>query len=439
MRRYWVALAVASLAAGPLAAQETNRAAPSIRIAPPKPLSEKERRELDAHERRMEAAMKERGMFGMMTLDMDRDQRIVLCDQVAQFQVKMAATAANGSTRTERLRNAWKLTSRVSPAMRDVRDSMPPLKLKGYEKEAMQAIGMMSMAPVRADAQFDKADPADLMQAFAGGLAADCQALLDEMGIPEASGEAPPEFLERESRFRWRDMDYEQAFEGTDLAPFAARICAAGGPPDLNGADLSQRGKHGVSLLDWALACKDKGAYTAILDAGFDISVPGQFEDPAIVRAAEESDTWFLSQLLDRGADPNTSGRRQTAVEAAWNAGTTDWDNWNLAGYEMLRAAGASLNHAEFNKSMWRRFTTHAKWDLILENWEEFDGDFVSLAAAADSFRSGGARGDKAAHAMLIAKLEAEGVCFPIKPLMEYKRDERGYFIQDNCGAAPAN
>ena len=26
-----------------------------------------------------------------------------------------------------------------------------------------------------------------------------------------------------------------------------------------------------------------------------------------------------------------------------------------------------------------------------------------------------------------------------IKPLMEYTRDERGYFIQDNCGAAPAN
>ena len=99
--------------------------------------------------------------------------------------------------------------------------------------------------------------------------------------------------------------------------------------------------------------------------------------------------------------------------------------------WDMLRAAGASLDYA----NMWEHWLIFGRPQEILDHWDEFGNDPVDLARWVSSDLERMSSGDNiGALEEIKRRLETQhGVCFPVGPLMELRRDDRGFYIQPDC------
>ena len=442
------AAGVAALAlmagANGVAAQETlppSVVPPQIRAVPAPPPSPEALRTEEDFERDMAETVRREGMFGVVVKGMSRDEQLVMCGMVAEHYAATAAEATDPAIRFARLGDVWRLQQRLATPLEEAKARLGESGTSSAKRQAGQALSLMSMAPDPSlEAEIRAGE--DLMYVFVRSIAERCDTALDALGIARVTGDPPPDFVGKNTRFKYRGDDYEVIFAGTGLAPFAAQMCRGEAAPDLDGAPLDQRGKHGMSLLDWAMECEDRAAFDALIAAGMDLEAVGLWEDPPMVHAATEKRMWYLTRLLDSGASPDAMGRTNTALREA----TSDLDAINFGGdtraaFNLLRARGASLNFPDFSRSIWFEWGLHeTRWDLILAHWDEFDSDPVELASLLEGYLSGDWAWAKKEHEGAARKVKAllatqHGVCFPVGNTREMDQDERGYTIQPDCPA----
>lgn len=401
-------------------------------------------RKLDGMDARQRKAFKKYGSLGVVTQGMDPSERIVLCHTIAQGYASIAAEDPDRNRRMSRFSEIWRFEQRLAEPLQKAREALGE---EGYDRAqatSNQAMGLLSMMPdpkLKEDFQQGQVQSdEELMYAWVAGLASRCGQMLDEMGIDPVSGEPPAEYLEAMSGFRYRGAASAEVFADTGLAPYANAMCRDGAAPDFAGAQLEQRGKDGMSLLDWAIECNDRSSFDALIAAGFDLDTKGLWEDPPLVRAASEKRLWFLTRLLDQGVNPDTMGRTKSALVKA----NDDLDAMNFGGdtraaFNVLRERGATLDFPSFQDSMWYRWSLHeTRWDLILAHWDEFGSDPVELADVLEFYLSGKMNWAKKEHegAALRVKdllIEQYGVCFPVGDALKMEKDERGFRIQPDC------
>lgn len=383
------------------------------------------------------AAFEQYGSVGIMLLGQSNPQKVIFCSAVAQAHSGIAGAATDAAVREARFGDVWRLEERLAKPLEDAKRDLGDESFKRQQDEAGQAIGILSMMPdPKAEELYE--ETGDLMYAFSGSLAFRCGQVLDDMGIPRVESEPPADYIAEKTRYRWRGLTYDQVFADTDLAPFAKNMCIEGASPDFASAPLDQRGKEGMSLLDWAIQCNDQASFEALVQAGADLNARGLWQDPPLVNSASKAKIWFLERLLDEGVNPDTEGRSGTALSEAYkdldasNAG----DN-SRAAFHLLRERGASLNFPNFGRSMWSKWAYRFQTP-ILENWEEFDSDPVDLGSIISFSMSEGWIQEKhlpAAEEIINRLTEDFGVCFPIerKQISEWRRDERGFKVQPDC------
>lgn len=364
---------------------------------------------------------------------MDRSRRLQFCGYVAKEAANQAGEASDVALRSRRYAAAQALQSRVVSSLAKAGAHPTPEEAEESESENSQALGLLSYAPSpQLAAQIQQGEENDIVGLFLSDVVAHCDVLLNSMGVAAAVPIAPDSLLVPIS-FKWRGKTAQEAFEGTGLAPYASKICvgAESKVGDFAGAIFSDRGKDGISLLDWAFECRDKSAFKALLNSGFDATKPGQFNDLPLLYAVETDDTWYLSELLAHGAPPNSMGRFWTALSAAYDP----MKEGGGESFRLLRAAGASLNFGDPGRSMWSTWADQANWELILANWSEFEGDPVALGRNVSwELDNPPPRGNKRALEELKSRLIADyGVCFPVEMRKDMARDDRGHFVQAGC------
>ena len=402
--------------------------------------SEERRAQMEEFEALRDAAFEQYGSVGIMVLGQSDAQKVVFCGAISESYSGIAGAATEKATREARFGEVWRFEQRLAEPLADAKRELGEAAFKNQQREAAQAIGILSMMPdPKAEKLYE--ETGDLMYAFSGSLAFRCGQILDDMGIPRVEGEPPAEYIAEKARYRWRGLTYEKVFAKTDLAPFAKDMCLEGAVPDFSDAPLDQRGNEGMSLLDWAIECDDHASFDALVEAGFDLNAPGLWQNPPLVNSASKAKIWFLTRLLDEGVDPDTEGRSGTALSEAYsdldasNAGDTSRVAFNL-----LRSRGASLNFPNFQRSIWSKWAYRFPTP-ILENWDEFDSDAVELGDIISFSIGEGWVQEKhlpAANEIINRLSEDFGVCFPIerKPYSEWDRDERGYKVQTDCPKA---
>lgn len=380
--------------------------------------------------------MHEQGMFGLMTMDMDIPARIRFCGFVSGILMSQAAEAADPALRENRVGEAWRYSERLTPLMTVINSRLSASKLEQITREHNQMMGLLSYAPdpwVVEQVEQDTTARADLGYLFPASIARRCDSVLDDMGIARVEGSPPADLLATATAFRWRGKTGAELFADTGLLPWSARICVERATPltapDFAGAPLEQRGIDGISLLDWAMECDDTEAFAALLDAGFNTDEKGQFGSPPVFIAANSNWPEFLGRLLDAGANPNVLSDSFPNVPlqaAAFKKQDGHRETW-----DMLRAAGASLDYA----NMWVHWLISRRPQEILDHWDEFGNDPVDLARWVSSDLERMSSGDNiGALEEIKRRLETQhGVCFPVGPLMELRRDDRGFYIQPDC------
>lgn len=439
----WLALAAALLAA-PAAAQTDQAPPPSVTIVDVAPGRETraQRQAYEAFQRRV----KKEGVFGAYLAELDPPRRALACGKIADYLVEGAGNASSPAERAARLAPAWRLTQRVAPARAAALDALGRQDIASFDTEFGQMMTMASMIPDPAMTResLDTSEAGFAFQ-FASTLAARCHKRLDADGVVDVISPPSPEFIEANTRFKFRGMDYAAAFAETDLAPLADAICRGRTTFDFAAAPLGQRGYEGMSLIDWAMECDDRAAFEALIAAGFDLDAPGLWGNPPVVNSATEKRLWYLTRLLDAGAKVDAQGRSETALVAA----TSDLDAANSGGddkaaFNLLRARRASLNFPDFAGSMWNRWGLHnfdGGWARILEHWNEFDSDPVELAGLAEAVIEGRLawmKGQQADARKVKALLESGyGVCFPVGRTFEMAKDQRGFLVQPDCPKRP--
>lgn len=379
------------------------------------------------------------GSLGVVTAGMGRPGIIILCETIAGAYRDYAAAETDAEKRMARLAQVWRFAERLRKPSEDVRKTLGESGYAQAVSRSNEAIGILSMMPDKALASVS---PDEMMFAWAASLSERCGQMLDEMGIATITGQPPADFLDAETLFRFRGDDYAKTFANTDLGPYAKQMCRgeSGPAPDFTGAPLQQRGKEGMSLLDWAIECDDRASFDKLVAAGFDLTATGLWEDPPLVNVASEKRLWFLKRLLDEGVKPDVMGRTDTALVTA----SSDLDALNSGGnpdaaFALLRSRGASLNFPDFRGSMWTVWGLHkGRWDLILAHWAEFDSDPVELASLAEFYLSGDMNWakkafDGAARQVKVLLAREYGVCFPVGATFDMKTDERGFRIQPDC------
>lgn len=425
----------------------------AVMIAPPPPPitftiveapepTRAERRAAKAAEAAYMKLVQERGVFGAFLMELDAPQRAIACGEITETLAQGSAAAADPRERAERLPQAWRLSQRVAAARKQAMTTLSEREIALLKNELGQVMTMSSLVPDPgyAKSELDVSEGGFLFQ-FAAMHARRCHQSLDENGVPDDTSQPTPEYIDRHTRFRFRGMDYEAVFAETDLGPYAQGICRNQAAFDFSAAPLDQRGKNGMSLLDWAVECEDRAAFDALIAAGMDLDAPGLWKSPPVVNSATEKRLWYLTRLLDSGASPDAVGAGRSALEKA----TSDLDAINFRGdpraaFNLVRARGASLNFPDFQGSMWRQWGLHDRnegWDLILKHWDEFASDPVEMASLAESVLEGhlnwmNDQKDKAARvkALLIAQY---GICFPVGRPYEMAKDERGFRMQPDC------
>ncbi|WP_336979503.1 hypothetical protein [Altererythrobacter fulvus] len=372
-------------------------------------------------------------VFSIILQDMNAPRRLQFCGYVAQEAASQARETADVALRSARYASAQTLQSRLATGVADANAKLSREQLETIQRENGVALGLLTYEPSsQLAAQIEQHGTNDVIGLFLSDLVAQCDGLLDSMGVAAAPPN-PARSSPIPMSFEWRGKTAEEAFEGTGLAPYALRICAGteSKVSDFAGANLAERGKDGVSLLDWAFECGDKSAFKALLDAGFDAAKPGQFDDPPLVNAAGHDDSWYLRELLAYGVSPDSMGHRSTALAEAYQPG----EPGGGGNFEILRAAGASLNFPNPGRSMWGTWAIFASWEEILENWDAFDSDpfylgrFITLELEKPNVR-----GSKQALEEVRDRLIVDfGVCFPVSLHKDTMRDARGYYLQTNC------
>jgi hypothetical protein len=358
---------------------------------------------------------------------MTPQRRAQFCAYVAEQGLGLVAETPDPDRRRALLAEAFGLRERLAPVLANA--PVPPDQQRAEAQENGQIMGLLSYAPsnrIRVAVESGVADEDDVGTLFVADVITRCHVLLDRMKVAPAPG-LPPLPI---PVFRWRGLTAEQAFAGTPLAPVVARLCMGRPPGDLAGLPLTARGKDGESLLDWALQCRDRAAYTALLAAGHDPDAPGAAGDPPLVRAAGKRDLTYLKALLAKGAKPDAIGTRQSALAAAFT-----WDKPDGGeAFALLRAAGASLNFPDFDRSVWREWTSRGRWKLVLANLSDFKGDPVGLARWVTMDQEHPGRRTSPELAEVRRRLEADhGVCFPVGAMIDLKKDARGFYIQPDC------
>jgi hypothetical protein len=399
---------------------------------------------MDEFEPLQREAYKKYGPLGLVTLDMDRSEIVVMCHTVAQGYAAFAGEETDRERRVGKFAEVWRFEQRLQGPLEQARSALGE---RGYDRavttsnEAMGLLSMMGDPQLKEDLQSGELKIGeDLMFGWVTGLAARCGQMLDEIDIARVSGDPPAEYIVSKTGFRYRGADYAAIFANTQLAPFAKTMCRDGAAPDFSGAPLDQRGYEGMSLLDWAIECNDRASFDALIAAGFDLDAKGLYEDPPLVTTASEKRLWFLTRLLDEGVSPDMMGRTETALVAA----NRDLDAINYGGdtraaFNLLRERGATLNFPSFKDSMWYRWGLHeTRWDLILKHWDEFESDPVELASDLEYYLSGKMNWAKkehesAAHQVKAFLIKKYGVCFPVGKTFEMKMNERGFRIQPDC------
>lgn len=368
--------------------------------------------------------------FARLTRAMPAPRRAQFCAYVATQGLDLVVETPDPQRRRALLADAFSLRDRLRPVLAKAR---PPA---ADDQENGQIMGLLSYAPsTRIKAAIDRgeAEPDDVGTLFVADVISRCNAMLDAMKVAPAPA-LPPLPI---PVFRWAGLAAADSFAGTPLAPVAARLCMGNPPGDLAGMSFSARGKNGESLLDWAMQCRDRAAFTALLAAGHDPDAPGAGDEPPLVRAAGLRDTSYLAALLAKGAKPDAIGRGGTALEAAYQWSKPDGGER----FVMLRAAGASLHFPDASKSLWTSWFSSGSWQRLLDNWAEFKGDPVYLAWLMRTRLKNEAMSKDAGMAEVKRRLETEhGVCFPVTDLLALKQDARGFYIQPACAppAAPA-
>jgi hypothetical protein len=434
----------ASLLIHPAVAQNAQEPAapPPLVFVEAESATPEQQRAADAAQAEYHKSVRERGIFGVFLLELDQPRRAIACGKIAEYLASGASAAADPRERAERLKPAWRLSQRVAAERERALQSLTEREIARLENELGQAMTMSSLVPDPQYAQvaLDTSEGGFAYQ-FGSMHALRCHQSLDENGVPDDASEPTREYIDQHTRFRFRGMDYEAAFAGTQLGPYAQTICRNQADFDFTDAPLDQRGHEGMSLLDWATECEDRAAFDALIAAGFDLDAPGLWKSPPVVNSATEKRLWYLTRLLDSGASPDAVGAGRSALEVA----TSDLDAINFRGdpraaFNLLRARGASLNFPDFQGSMWLQWGLHDRnegWALILQHWDEFASDPVEMASLAESVLEGhlnwmNDQKDKAAKvkALLIAQY---GVCFPVGRPYEMAKDERGFRMQPDC------
>lgn len=442
---YRLAGAAAIMLAHPAMAQEAIMSAPpppTLTIIEAPDPTRAERRAAKAAEAAYMKRVQERGVFGAFLMDLDASQRAIACGKIADILAQGAAAAVDPRERAERLPQAWRLSQRVAAARELAMTTLTEDQIASVEYDLGKVMNLSSMIPDPEYAQRDlDVSEGGFLYQFAAIHARRCHQSLDENGVPDDTSQPTPEYIDRHTRFRFRGMDYEAAFAGTDLGPYAQTICRNQAAFDFTGAPLGQRGEEGMSLLDWAIECEDHAAFDALIAAGFDLNAPGLWKSPPVVNSATEKRLWYLTRLLDSGASPDAVGSGRSALDKA----TSDLDAINFGGdtraaFNLLRARGASLNFPDFQGSMWRQWGLHDRnegWALILQHWDEFASDPVEMASLAESVLEGhlnwmNGHKDKAAKVKALL-IDQYGVCFPVGRAYDMAKDERGFRIQPDC------
>lgn len=371
--------------------------------------------------------------FQQMTGEMPRARKVQFCAYVAAGAAQLAGESPDPATRAARAFAAAQLSARIAPDLAKANAALSPEDLAAIERENGEIMGLLSYAPsdeIRAQIEAG-ADPEDIGGLFVSDVTARCEALADKLGMARI---APASVPVSPPTFRWRGISAEEAFANTGLAPFAAKLCTgvATTAADFAAASLATRGAERMSLLDWAMECGDKPGFAALLAAGLDPATPSFFGNLVIVRAAEKHDLFYLESLLAAGVKPDALGSAGTALGAAYNTR----DPGGGMAWQMLRAAGASLNFPAYDWSMWSKWGLYADWEKMLAHWSEFGSDPVALARSIsmDLERNGGPRGNAAALQEIEARLITDyGVCFPVGALIDLPKNERGYYTQPDC------
>ncbi len=409
-----------------------------IREVPADPAAEEE------YEAQQREAFEKYGPMGVVTLGMNQSEIVVLCHTIAQGYADFAAEDTYRDRRIGKFADVWRFEQRLLAPLEQARAALGGSGFARAQSESTEAMGLLSLmgdpeASQAAQAGEPQAEE-DLMFVWISGHAARCDQILDDMGIARVSAEPPPEYLESMTGFRFRGADYAEIFADTALVPYARAMCRDGAAPDFAGAPLDQRGKDGMSLLDWAIECDDRAAFDALIAAGFDLDAKGLFGDPPLVRTASEKRLWFLTRLLDEGVSPDTMGQRESAlVEANRDLDAINFGGDTRAAFNLLRARGATLNFPAFRDSMWYQWSLHeTRWDLILQHWDEFDSDSVELASDLEYYLSGEmywARKEHEGAARQVKQrlIEQHGVCFPVGDPLQMAKDERGFRVQPDC------
>jgi hypothetical protein len=223
----------------------------------------------------------------------------------------------------------------------------------------------------------------------------------------------------------------------------------AGADPNVSGEEVVTEGGKGevVTPLLWAIDCESIPGVKALLERGADPNRAGKYGNTAVTVASQAKEPAILSALLAHGGDPNSHTDEETALELAFIEAWYNeadgvpeakaWANWNQlisAGADINKTAGrgdsladVAADHRRFDKVDW----------LLEHGWR---GDYVYLGRSLSTYldlvekRSiipKFAAAQKPWVDRVQARLEREGVRFPVPALSLLRRDENGRYIQD--------
>ncbi len=144
-----------------------------------------------------------------------------------------------------------------------------------------------------------------------------------------------------------RVVDANEVFADPKITPLAEAIAAGDitSVRDLaKSVDLSSLGDKHVTLLQWALLNQSLEGLNALLDAGADPSQPGMDGDTVVHYAAMANDAAYLQALLAHGVDPNVVNADSGASPLH---GALKGER--LEQFRALLAAGADPDLADFS------------------------------------------------------------------------------------------
>jgi len=138
------------------------------------------------------------------------------------------------------------------------------------------------------------------------------------------------------------------AFPDTQTHQLAGAACRGDGQEIERlvsaGVDINKPGLDDVSVLMWALTCKNVSGVKALLNNGADPNYTIEHNyNPVSIAASIEQNTELLKAVIEAGGNVNAvSGSHEaTALMTAFKRGR-DTDNWN--NYYYLLDAGADVN-----------------------------------------------------------------------------------------------